>query len=58
MAVRSDAKRQTWTFVIDLPSGPDGRRRRMFRGGFKTEAVAVREEKLAKDQFGRTDLLG
>jgi hypothetical protein len=56
MAVRFDPRRQTWTFVIDLPSGPDGRRRQMFRRGFKTEAMAVREEKLAKEQFGRTDL--
>ena len=55
MAVRFDAKRQTWTFVIDVAPGPDGRRRQMFRRGFNTEALAAREEKLAKDQFARTD---
>jgi integrase len=56
MAVRFDSKRKSWMFVIDLPPGPDGRRRQMFRRGFKTEALAAREEKLAKQQFGRTDL--
>jgi len=56
MAVRFDPRRQTWTFVIDLPSGPDGRRRQMFRRGFKTQALATREEMLAKQQFGRADL--
>ena len=56
MAVRFDPRPQTWTFVIDLPCGPDGRRRQMFRRGFKTEALALREEKLAKQQFGRVDL--
>ena len=52
MAVRFDPKRQSWMFVIDLPAGPDGRRRQMFRRGFKTETLASREEKLAKQQFG------
>jgi hypothetical protein len=56
MAVRCDAKRQSWMFVIDLPAGPEGRRRQMFRRGFKTEALAAREEKLAQQQFGKTDL--
>jgi integrase len=56
MAVRFDPKRQSWTFVIDLPSGPDGRPRQMFRRGSKTETLALREEKLAKQQFGRADL--
>jgi hypothetical protein len=31
-------------------------KRQTFRRGFKTEALAVREEQLADDQFGRTDL--
>lgn len=56
MAVRFDTKRQTWMFVIDLPAGPDGRRRQMFRRGFANEALAGRQEKLAKEQFGKTDL--
>lgn len=51
MAVRFDAKRNSWMFVIDLPPAADGRRRQMFRRGFKTEAQALREEKLAKEQF-------
>jgi integrase len=43
-------------FVIDLPSGPDGRRRQMRRRGFKTDKLAQRAEDAAKQQFGRTDL--
>jgi Arm DNA-binding domain len=56
MAVRFDPERQSWMFVIDLPAGPDGRRRQMFRRGFQTETPARSEERLAKQQFGRTDL--
>jgi integrase len=56
MAVRFDAKRKSRMFVIDLPGGPDGRRRQMFRRGFSTEVAAAREEKIAKQQFGKTDL--
>jgi hypothetical protein len=43
-------------FVIDLPAGPDGRRRQMRRRGFKTDKLAQRAEDAAKQQFGRTDL--
>ena len=56
MAVRFDPKRQSWMFVIDLPVGPDDRRRQMFLRGFKTETLALREEKLAKRRFGCHDL--
>jgi hypothetical protein len=34
----------TWRYVIDLPAGPDGRRRQARRGGFRTRAEAVRAE--------------
>src|SRR5215210_3764548 len=30
----------TWWFVVDLPPGPDGRRRQAKRRGFKTKAEA------------------
>lgn len=43
-------------FVIDLPPGPDGRRRQMRRRGFQTEALARRAEEAARQQFGRADL--
>lgn len=56
MAVRHDPNRGTWFFVIDLPPGPDGKRRQMFRRGFETETRALREEAAARQQFGRTDL--
>jgi integrase len=32
-----------WTFVVDLGTGPDGRRRQVRRGGFATKAEAARE---------------
>src|SRR5262245_32901502 len=56
MAGRYDAKRKSWMFVIDLPVGVDERRRQMLRRGFKSENAARREERSAKQQFGRTDL--
>jgi integrase len=56
MAVRYDDKRKSWMFVIDLPTGPDGKRRQMFRRGFVSEKAALREEQLAKHQFGKVDL--
>jgi hypothetical protein len=56
MAVRFDPKRRSWTFVIDLRCGPDGRRRQMFRRGLKTEALAPSGGEVAKGQFGRPDL--
>jgi integrase len=56
MAVRYDPKRKSWYFVIDLPRGEDGRRRQMFRRGFTSEKQAAREEQLARQQFGQTDL--
>jgi integrase len=43
-------------FVIDLPTGPDGRRRQMHRPGFRSEAQASKQERLAKQQFARTEL--
>ena len=56
MAVRYDARRDSWMFVIDLPIGPDRRRCQMFSRCFKTEAQASKQERPAKQQFGRTDL--
>ncbi|MFI6779935.1 tyrosine-type recombinase/integrase [Micromonospora sp. NPDC050276] len=34
----------------------DGKRHQMFRRGFQTEAIAIKEERRALEQFGRTDL--
>lgn len=56
MAARYDPKRGSWYFVIDLPRGSDGKRRQMFRRGFRTVKQALREEQLAREQYGRTDL--
>ena len=30
----------TWSFVVDLPSSPDGRRRQRKKGGFRTKKEA------------------
>ncbi len=56
MAVRYDPKLKSWYFVIDLPRGEDGKRRQLFRRGFTSEKHAAREEQLARQQFGQTDL--
>ncbi len=37
---RKDPKTGTWSFVVDLPDGPDGRRRQARRRGFRTKADA------------------
>src|SRR3954447_20881144 len=37
---RRDARNGTWWFVVDLPPGPDGRRRQVKRRGFRTKAEA------------------
>src|SRR5437879_410211 len=39
-APRRDPATGTWWFVIDLPAGPDGRRRQAKRRGFRTKADA------------------
>lgn len=41
-APRRDSKTGTWWFVVDLPLGPDGRRRQAKRRGFRTKAEAQR----------------
>lgn len=56
MTVAFDPQRGSWMFVIDLPAGPDGRRRQMRRRGFTTDKLAQRAEEGAKRQFGCTDL--
>ncbi len=38
-----EARHGSWTFVADLGTGPDGRRRQVRRGGFATKAEAARE---------------
>ena len=53
MAVRYDAKRGSWMFVIDLPPGPMGGAGRCSGAGSGPSKVAQRaEEQLAKQQFG------
>lgn len=37
---RKDPKTGTWSFVVDLPPHPDGRRRQARRRGFRTKAEA------------------
>ena len=37
---RKDPTTGTWSFVVDLPDGPDGRRRQARRRGFRTKADA------------------
>ncbi|MGH9015360.1 MAG: tyrosine-type recombinase/integrase [Acidimicrobiia bacterium] len=39
-APRRDPKTGTWWFVVDVPPGPDGRRRQAKRRGFRTKAEA------------------
>ena len=33
---------ETWSFVVDLPPAPDGRRRQRKKGGFRTKKDASR----------------
>jgi len=37
---RSPGRGKPWTFVVDLPVGPDGRRRQVSKGGHSTKAAA------------------
>lgn len=52
MTVGRDPNRKTWHFVIDLPVGPDGRRRQMRRRGFRSERVARDRVRAALQRFG------
>lgn len=47
--------RHKWAFSIELPAGPDGRRRQVAKGGFKSgrEAQIAREEIAKKDRDGQ-----
>ncbi|MGI5214126.1 tyrosine-type recombinase/integrase [Plantactinospora sp. CA-290183] len=56
MAVGRDPKGKTWHFVVDLPAGPDGRRRQMRRRGFASERVARERQQEALAQFGGAEL--
>ncbi|MHB1536713.1 MAG: Arm DNA-binding domain-containing protein, partial [Acidimicrobiales bacterium] len=42
-APRKDPRTGTWFFVIDVGSGPDGRRRQVLRRGFSTKRKAQEE---------------
>jgi hypothetical protein len=56
MAVRFDAKRKTWLYVINLPETADGKRRQMMRRGFADEAAARAEERAALARFRQVNL--
>ena len=40
-SVRRDPKRGTWLYVVDLPPGPDGKRRQKMKRGFPTKRDAL-----------------
>ena len=56
MTVGRDPNRKTWYFVVDLPAGPDGRRRQMRRRGFRSEREARDEERATLQRFGEANL--
>jgi integrase len=51
-----DKRRGTWYFVIDLPRGIAGKRKQLFRRGFRSEKLALGAEHKARAQFGSADL--
>lgn len=51
---RKDAKTGTWFFVVDIGSGPDGKRRQVLRRGFPTKKLAQEELDKIRQQ-GRTN---
>ena len=56
-----EARHGSWTFVVDLGTGPDGRRRQVRRGGFATKAAAEVELtrlKSSRDDSTYTDARG
>jgi len=53
-APRKDPKTGTWFFVVDVGSGPDGKRRQVLRRGFSTKKQA-REELDNVRRQGRTN---
>jgi hypothetical protein len=50
--VRRDVKRGTWLFVLDVPS-VDGRRKQVFRRGFRTKKLAEDELNKIRDNITR-----
>jgi hypothetical protein len=56
MSVYYDKVRKSWYFVIDLPRDANGKRKQMWRRGFKTEKLALKHEEEAKKKFASTDL--
>ena len=56
MAVRRDPRTRRWYFVIDVPTGPDGRRRQMHRRGYTTQKAAQAAETAIRQQFGQAAL--
>jgi integrase len=51
---RTKGRGRPWSFVVDLPAGPDGRRRQRLKGGFRTkeEAQAALTVMMADAQRG------
>jgi integrase len=45
-----------WLYMLDLPVGPDGRRRQQKRKGFLDEAAARKAEDKARCEYGRVEL--
>lgn len=39
-SVKRDAVRGTWSYVVDLPPGPDNKRRQKMKRGFPTRKAA------------------
>ncbi len=45
-----------WLYMLDLPPGPDGRRRQQKRKGYLTEAAARKAEDKARGEYGTVEL--
>jgi hypothetical protein len=52
MAVGRDPGGRTWYFIVDLPAGPEGKRRQMRRRGFANERNARDAQREALASFG------
>lgn len=51
--LKADGRHGTWNYAVDLPAGPDGKRKLRRRGGFATERLARAAMKEVTDRLER-----
>ena len=52
MSISRNPKNNRWYVLVDVPAGPDGKRRRRGVGGFKTKREAKAAEAEPSGAFG------